>query len=623
MRGVRLLASSLLAVVAAAAIACAARPFAPFIVRSPIFARYLTLDFAATPLARPFLAFLAIGVIVVAIWNLKRGRAGAGIPLACFSAAMLGVLLAQSIFTFLLSWELMSLISIAVVATESERKSVRRATFAYALVSQLGALAMTISFAMLAVHAGSGSFAALAAAAPSLAPALRAGVLAGFFIGFGSKAGLVPLQFWLPRAHPAAPANASALLSGVMIEIALYALALGTFVLVAPVGAVAGIILLVAGLAGALFGGLYAAVESELKRLLAFSSIEHMGVMVSALGLAIAASALGFPALATVAFLAMLFHALNHTVLKTLLFLAAGTVVERMHHVTDLDRLRGLASGALKRSAPWILVGCLAAAALPPSNAFISEWLVFQGFIGATLSGNASLASVGLLGLFALLLGGGLAAAAFVKLFGIAFAGDPAPAQERETPEAFDAATIALAVAATLVLVLGIFPLLALHPLLALAAGIVGTRASSLDTMLASSVRLAWLAAIPVLVALGAWWYGRRVAERSDPVWACGSVLPARASYSATALTKPLRRIFAFALFPERRRSIDAATSIDFPTQIAYAVKTHDLTSEAARSVAAFAQRFVRRLRVVQSGRMRAYIAYAAIAVALALVLGR
>jgi len=622
-RGVRLFASCLLGAVAAAAIAFAARPFAAFVVRSPIFARYLTLDFVATPLARPFLAFLAIGVIVVAIWNVKRGKAAAGIPLACFSAAMIGVLLAQSVLAFLLSWELMSLISIAIVATESERKSVRRATFAYALVSQLGALAITIAFAMLAVHAGSGSFAAIAAGAPSLAPATRAGVLAGLLIGFGSKAGLVPLQFWLPRAHPAAPANASALLSGVMIEIALYALALGTFVLVAPVGVIAGVIVLLAGLAGALFGGLYAAVESELKRLLAFSSIEHMGVMVAALGLAIAASALGFPALATLAFLAMLFHALNHTVLKTLLFLAAGTVVERMHHVTDLDRLRGLGSGALKRSAPWILVGCLAAAALPPSNAFVSEWLLFHAFIDATLSGNSWLASLGAIALFALLLGGGLAAAAFVKLFGIAFAGAPAPARERETPEAIDAATIALALAGILVLVLGIFPLLALHPLLALASGIVGAPAGNLGATLEGAARLAWLAAIPVLVALGAWWYGRRTMQRSDPVWACGSALPARASYSATALTKPLRRIFAFALFPERRRSIESATSVDFPAQIAYSVSTRDLTSEAARSVAAFSQRFVRRLRVVQSGRMRAYIAYAAVAIALALVLGR
>ena len=623
MRGIRLLASSMLAALSVAAFAAAAFPFAPIAIRAPIVARYLTLDFAVTPLARPFLVVLALGTIVVALWNLRRGRAAAGFPLVCFSAAMLGVLLAQSVVAFLLSWELMSLISIAIVATESERKDVRRAAFAYALVSQLGALAITIALAMLAVHAGSGAFAAIAAAAVSLTTAPRAGILVGLFIGFGSKAGLVPLQFWLPRAHPAAPANASALLSGVMIELALYALTLATFVLVAPVGATAGVILLLAGLAGALLGGLYAAVESELKRLLAFSSIEHMGVMVAALGLAIAASAMGYPVLATLALVAMLFHALNHTALKTLLFLGAGTVVERMHHVTDLDRLRGLGSGALKRSAPFILVGCLAAAALPPSNAFVSEWLVLHGCIDATLSGNAALATLGALGLFALLLGGGLAAAAFVKLFGIAFAGAPAPARESEHPETFDASVAALALAAAIVLALGFFPLVVLHPLLAVASQIVGAPAVALGSTFAGAARLAWLAAIPLLSALAAWWYGRRAARRNDPVWACGSALPARASYSATALTKPLRGIFAFALFPERHRSIVPATSGDFPAQIEYAVSTRDLTNEAARSVAAFAQRLVRRLRVVQSGRMRAYIAYAAIAIALALVLGR
>ncbi len=621
MRVRRTLASLFLAAVGVAAAAFAVLPPTTSIVTSSVFARYLSLEFVVTPLARPFLCFLAIGAIAVAIWNLKRGRADSGIALAFFCAAMVGVLLAQSAFAFLLCWESMSLISILIVASEHERKSVRRAAFAYAFVSQLGALALAIGFAILAVHAGSGSFSAIAAAATSLAPAARVAATVAVLLGFGSKAGLVPLQFWLPRAHPAAPANASALLSGVMLEIALYALVLSCFTLVAPVGVIAGTLLFLSGLAGALVGGLAAAAESELKRLLAYSSIEHIGVMVSALGLAVCASVLGFPALATLALLAMLFHALNHTALKTLLFLASGTVVERMHHVTDLDRLRGLGSVALKRSAPWILVGCVAAASLPPSNAFVSEWLVLHGFIGATLSGNGALVAIGVLGLFALLLGGGLAAAAFLKLFGLAFAGEPTSSHER--PERFDASVAALALLALLVLALGIFPLPVLHAMLAIAAGTIGAPAVRFDGTLTNAAHLATFAAIPVALALLYWWYALRLQRKQDGVWACGSSLPARASYSATALTKPLRRIFAFALFPERQRALFPAESSDFPTHVRYAVSTRDLTNEAARFVAALAQRFVRRLRIVQSGRMRAYIAYAAAAVALALVLGR
>ncbi len=619
----RPLAALFLGAIAAVAIAFAVLPPAPLAIASSVFARYLSLEFAVTPLARPFLVFLAIGVIAVAIWNLKRARAGAGIALAFFSLAMIAVLLAQSAFAFLLSWESMSLISILIVATDRERKEVRRAAFAYAMVSQLGAIAITIGFAILAVHAGSGNFSAIAANASSLAPGMRGVVLAAMLLGFGSKAGLVPLQFWLPRAHPAAPANASALLSGVMLEIALYALALACFVLVAPAGTFAGMLLLLSGLVGAIVGGLAAAAESELKRLLAYSSIEHIGVMVSALGLAICASALGFPALAMLAFLAMLFHALNHTVLKTLLFLASGTVVERMHHVTDLDRLRGLGSDVLKRSAPWILVGCLAAAALPPSNAFLSEWLLLHGFIGATFSGNGELAVIGVLGLFALLLGGGLAAAAFLKLFGLAFAGAPPRSREHEEPERFDASVLALAFLAVLVLALGVFPLPVLHALLAVAAGTVGSSPTALVGTFTGLAHLAAFTALPVLGALVFWWYGLHAAQNNDPVWACGSALPSRASYTATALTKPLRRIFAFVLFPERERSLSPEETSDFPTHVRYAVSTRDLTNEAARSVAAFAQRVARRLRVVQSGRMRAYIAYAAAAIVLALVLGR
>ncbi len=622
MRAVRPLASLLLGAVGAAAVALAVSPPAPLAIASSVFARYLSLNFVATPLARPFLCFLAIGVIAVAIWNLKRGRAGSGIALAFFSATMVGVLLAHSVFAFLLSWESMSLISILIVATDRERKDVRRAAFAYALIGQLGALSITIGFAILAVHAGSGNFSAIAAAAASLSPAMRASAIVAIAIGFGSKAGLVPLQFWLPRAHPAAPANASALLSGVMLEIALYALALCCFLLVAPVGSFVGVLLLLSGLAGAIVGGLAAAAESELKRLLAYSSIEHVGVMLSALGLAICASALGFPALATLAFLAMLFHALNHTALKTLLFLASGTIVERMHHVTDLDRLRGLGSEALKRSAPWILVGCLAAAALPPSNAFVSEWLVLHGFIGATFSGNPELAVIGVFGLLALLLGGGLAAAAFLKLFGLAFAGAPS-SRERENPERFDAGVLSLALLAALVLALGIFPLPVLNALLVIAAETLGTSLTTLPGTFTGVAHLATFAALPAVGAIIFSWYGVRTAKKTDAVWACGSELPARAAYSATALTKPLRRIFAFALFPERRRSFFPEATSDFPTHVRYAVSTRDLTNEAARSIAAFAQRQARRLRIVQSGRMRAYIAYAAAAIVLVLVLGR
>ena len=624
MHALRPLASLLLGAVAAAAVALAVLPLAPLVIASSVFARYLSLDFVATPLARPFLIFLAIGVIAVAIWNLKRGRAGAGIALAFFSATMVGVLLAHSVFAFLLSWESMSLISILIVATDRERKDVRRAAFAYALISQLGALSTTIGFAILAVHAGSGNFSTIAAAAASLSPAMRATAIVAIAIGFGSKAGLVPLQFWLPRAHPAAPANASALLSGVMLEIALYALALACFVLVAPAGSLVGLVLLLSGLAGAIVGGLAAAAESELKRLLAYSSIEHIGVMVSALGLAICASALGFPALATLAFLAMLFHALNHTALKTLLFLASGTVVERMHHVTDLDRIRGLGSDALKRSAPWVLVGCLAAAALPPSNAFVSEWLVLHGFMGATLSGNLELAVIGVLGLFALLLGGGLAAAAFLKLFGLAFAGAPSSRErETESPERFDAAVLSLALLAALVLALGIFPLPILNALLVVAAGTLGTAPTTLPGTFTGVAHLATFAALPAVGAIVFWWYGVRTAKKNDAVWACGSAPPARSAYSATALTKPLRRIFAFALFPERQRSFFPAATSDFPTHVRYAVSTRDVTNEAARAIAALAQRLARRLRIVQSGRMRIYIAYAAAAIVLALVLGR
>ncbi|HUY11852.1 MAG TPA: proton-conducting transporter membrane subunit, partial [Candidatus Dormibacteraeota bacterium] len=433
---------------------------------SPVVARlYLQLDFAVTPLARPFLALLCIASLAVAIWDLKRGTPRAGIMLALFVAAMVGVLLARSAAAFLLCWELMSLLSIFLVAAESARRTVRRAAFAYALMSQLSALAIAVALATLALNAGSGSFARIALHAVALPATTRGIVIGTAFIGFGAKAGLVPLQFWLPRAHPAAPANASALLSGVMLEIALFGLTLLVFSFAAPLPLIAGVVLLVVGLAGVLLGGLYAAIESELKRLLAYSSIEHLGVMTAALGLAAIGGAIENPMLVAVALVAMLFHAINHAAFKSLLFLGAGTLIERLDHVTDLDRLRGLARTTLRRSAPWLLVGCLAACALPPSNGFISEWFVLHGFILALGLGVPWLVFVAAFALLVLLLGGGLAAAGFVKFVGVALLGEPRREHIAEIPERNDFAVLALGLLAAICLLFGFLPALVALPL--------------------------------------------------------------------------------------------------------------------------------------------------------------
>ncbi|HVA29120.1 MAG TPA: proton-conducting transporter membrane subunit [Candidatus Baltobacteraceae bacterium] len=585
---------------------------------TPAIARdLLSIDFGSSLLAAPFLIVNALVCTAVAVWGYKRGSPADGWRLSLFGGAMVGVLLAQSVVAFLLCWEAMSLISAFLVATYSTRRSVRRAVFSYVLISQLATLCITAVLAVLAVHAGGGSFSGIAAAKATLPDGMRTGLLLLAVVGFGAKAGLVPLQFWLPQAHPAAPANASALLSGVMLKIAAYGLLLVTFVLAAPAPWSIGIALLVAGLLSALLGSLYATIESEIKRLLAFSSIEHIGIIVTALGLAILASSMNEPALAALALVAFIFHIVSHATFKSLLFLAAGTLNERLQ-VTNLDQLGGLATSVMRRSAPWILIGCMAAAALPPFIGFSSEWLVFDGFIKALGVGSPLFKAFAAVGIAALATTGGLGAAAFVKLYGAGFLGQerhPRPVE----PERFDASVLALAFLACACVVVGMFPLLVIAPAARIAAELSGTTPLSVPTI----PWLPALATLPILGGIVSLVVARRRGVREAGTWTCGSPVTPRSQYTATVLSKPIRLIFGFALFPQRERRIDYGSSRWIPTHISYALSTRYVIDEVARAVAAFVQRLSRRTRVFQGGLLRVYLGYALAALLAALAVAR
>ncbi len=284
----------------------------------------LRLDFAVTTPALPFLALIVLVVPGVAMWGLSWGAAGDGAKLAAFVVTMIGIFLAQSVAAFFVCWEAMALVSALLIAAHHERRDVRRALLSYLIVSQTGAFCILAALALLAAHAGSTQFGALAQSAPDLAPGTRTAAIAFALVGFGSKAGLVPLHFWLPRAHPVAPANASALLSGVMLNVAVYGLLVFAFVLARPLPLAWGFAIIGVGLLSALTGALFAAVDTDFKRLLAFSSIEHIGIIVATLGLAVAGNAAGLPSLTAFAIVALLLHAISHGALRRSCFSARG-----------------------------------------------------------------------------------------------------------------------------------------------------------------------------------------------------------------------------------------------------------------------------------------------------------
>lgn len=572
----------------------------------------LTLQFGTQPTAVPFLAILALLTPAVALWGLKGARPLDSALVAIFAATMLLVLLSQSVTAFVASWELMSFASVPLVLAHHERRDVRRAAFTYLIIAQGGALCIIGAFALLAAHAGCTSFDCLSAAAPTLPDPIRNAVFVLALVGFGSKAGLVPLHFWLPRAHPVAPANGSAMLSGAMLKVAIYGLALLTFGLDAPQNDWWGIALLFAGAVSCVVGVLYAIVDHDLKRVLAYHSIENIGIIVLAMGVAVIAKVHGYQAVAAVALTAALFHSVNHALFKGLLFLGAGTVAEDAGTV-DLERLGGL-SHRLTWTSAFFLAGCLAISGLPPFNGFASEWTAFRGLI-AGLSIGSHFDRLAMLGATAALgLTSGLAAACFVKVYGVAFLGAPRHVQARP-PQAqrFDARAAGEGMLVVCCLALGMFPILALRPLQQLVAASPAALAMSLPPVLPSL-----LVALPIIGGLGALALARARGVRSASTWTCGSPVTIASQYTATAFAKPIRVIFEFLFATERKRVTEAGRSGWFPVRITYHTRPSYVVDDAARDVAAWVLRASRQMRAFQSGRLRYYVLYALVALAVA-----
>jgi len=537
----------------------------------PLFGLLFTVD----PLAGVFLAITGGVTVAVGIYGIGYCRGpgdgqghdhggldarGVQAVLPLFVLAMLAVPVAASVGTLLLCWELMALTSLLLVIAEHRRRpTVASAGRWYAVMTQLGLVAILIGLSVFAGHAVDGSFAALRAAAPTLTPAVAALVFVATGIGFGSKAGIVPLHAWLPRAHPEAPSNVSALMSAAMVNLGVYGIVRVGFDLLGDTGA-AWWWLLVLGLGAlsAIYGILQAAIGTNFKRLLGNSTTENMGLILIGVGAAGFFGTAGDLDLAALALAAALLHLVNHAAFKTLLFTSAGSVVQATGR-RDLDELGGLNTGMPATTAAFG-VGALAASALPPGAAFVSEWLLLQALIHGLPATGVAGAIVLPLAVAAVALTAGLAVATFVKAFGIGFLAKP------RTPEAASAtegpasmlvgmgvagvACVALALAPTLVLptigsvagaTVGAGDPVRIHGLTIELVGTLGATVGSLSPLM---LTLALLIGT-VLALAGARALATRRAARAARLWDCGGgPLSARMEYTATSFAEPLQRVF-------------------------------------------------------------------------------
>ena len=587
------------------------------------------------------LSLLAAGVAIYSFGYLKHGVPGknpalSGALLNLLLASLALVFTASDIVFFLIAWEVMVAAAYFLVVTDHEAAESRKAGLLYILMSRGGTGMLFAGFLLFASVAGTTDFRALHASGEKLPDAAGALAFLLMFFGFGVKAGIIPLHIWLPAAHPVAPSNISALMSGIVIKAGIYGMARVFFDFYGTVPAWAGMLVLLVGVISGLLGVLYALMEHDLKRLLAFHSIENIGIILMGFGAALLFRSYGHPNLAALALIAGLFHTLNHAVFKCLLFLGAGSVVHAAH-TRNMEEMGGLIR-RMPSTALYFLIGAIAISGLPPLNGFVSEWLTYQallsGFGATTELTRVAFPIAGAL----LALTAALAAACFVKAFGITFLALPRSTEAGDAREADRPMRAGMALLALACVVLGLgatWLMPGFDPITRQAFGIAASqdlvkgngfiltaglpKSGSVSTALLAAMLLA-LSGIPLLLRL---LWGRRH-HAKGPTWDCGLPgLTADNEYTATAFSKPLRMIFGALFRP--RREIQAVfdvspyypKAIRFESEIepAFEKKFYDPLLEGILRVA-------RRMRLIQAGSLHAYLAYIFLTLILLLLFG-
>lgn len=474
-----------------------------------------------------------------------------------FLAGMSLVVLANDLFTFVFSWELMSVASYFLVIYQHQHSENRKAGLVYLLMAHLSGLLILAAFSILARFSGGFDFQIMHSVHLTQSWATIAFLLA--FFGFGMKAGIVPLHVWLPQAHPVAPSHISALMSGVMLKVAIYGLIRFSLNLlgVANLHWQWGLMMLSIGSLSALFGILYALMQQDLKRLLAYSSVENVGVIFIGLGLSVIFISEGHLVLGALGLIAALYHCLNHALFKSLLFLGAGAVLQHTHE-HDLEKMGGLIH-RMPQTAFCFLIGCISIAALPPLNGFVSEWLTFQTSLQAGVLHSTIMRSVIPIAAATLALTGALAAACFAKVYGVAFLGKSRTRHVRHAKESSFGMRSAMMMLTGLCLLVGVFPAFTIRLINTIPVALLGfglTEANFQHWLWLSPIssQVSSYSAILVFFGLSVMGliiylliarFSHSVSTKKLPAWDCGfGGLNSKMQYTATAFAMPIRRVF-------------------------------------------------------------------------------
>ena len=606
----------------------------PFVFSLPSTLPLLRYVIRLDPLSAFFVLAISLVGVAVSVFALGYvrefyGRHSIGALGALYNAFLLSmtlVVLADDGFFFLVVWEIMSLVSYFLVVTEHEKAEVRYAGFFYLIMTHVGTAFIIVAYLVFYQQAGSFSFEAFRNPSEPLPQALRSVAFVAALIGFGTKAGIVPLHVWLPYAHPAAPSHVSALMSGVMIKTAIYGMVRVYFdFLGGEFPWWWGFVVLTVGAVSALLGVMYALMEHDLKSLLAYHSVENIGIILMGIGAGMIFQSYGLTQLAALGLLAGLYHTINHAMFKGLLFLGAGSLLYATH-TRNMEEY-----GGLIRKMPWtaffFLVGSVSISALPPSNGFVSEWLTFQSLFLSFQIPDLLMKMMLPIGAAMLALTGVLALACFAKAFGISFLAMPRSAHARDAREVPPAMRVGMAGLAVVCVLLGVAPMVVVPAIdrvttpligvsiadtvlaeggLALMPMGVGSAAIStpvLGLLLALLIPVAWLLVVVI---------GGKLRKRFYKTWGCGITLKPRMEYTATGFAQPIKQVFSTIYRPTVKLETDLleesryfSKRMHFETHIEPVFQKY-LYDPVVRSLNAVADR----LRVVQTGSLQLYLSY-------------
>ena len=537
-------------------------------------------------------------------------------------ASMAMVVSARNALLFLLAWETMSLSSFFLVAFENEKAEVRRASWTYMIATHIGTAFLLVMFLLLGKSSGSLDFSGLGGLTPQLATVSF--VLA--VVGFGTKAGIVPSHVWLPEAHPAAPSHVSAVMSGVMIKTGIYGM-LRVLPFLGPVPPWWGWALIAIGLLSGILGVLFALAQHDLKRLLAYHSVENIGIIVMGMGVGLLGLSTGSPMLAFFGFAGSLLHVVNHAMFKGLLFMGAGSVAHGAH-TREIDHLGGL----LKRM-PWtagtFLIGSIAISGLPPLNGFVSEFLIYIGsFRGASTTGGGTAVA-----LFAVIAGlaliGGLATACFTKAFGMVFLGEARSEGPLHARESNRSMVIPMMILAAGCFAIGLLGFLVIQVMPAVLAGLIESLrfgsnypAIRVELLTATGYLKSITSGALIILALTGLiallrrrlLSGREVRETGT--WDCGYARPtARMQYTASSFAQPILDFFN--VFQPGWKRLKAPRGY-FPTTASFETEALDTSQERVyRPIFEAVEYFLSKLRVMQHGRIQLYVLYIVLTLAI------